>query len=317
MCSFFRMRAFPAGRLLPAVACILACSLCPVLAQSEVYSFRFGEGDDHWMGMSLRQKSSGKWEAAWQENPADSSWNGIRFSSSDLQEGDFLYIYKVFGGLQPTSLYEISFLSSFTLAGDTADAGRAVHLKMGANGLRPRHLYNRANFDKGSGPRSGRNLAYIGDLHWEKGEDACRYIANNYAEPVLAATNTEGNLYLVVGMEMGRGGGNIPPAYLNTLRIRFDYIGEDTIESKRVFHIDLTETPQKNVYAYQVYPEQEVVRYSVFTRSGHLVMVEEDSDCIPSCPNEIDASFLGPDSYLVEFILQNEKRIIRPLTVRP
>lgn len=288
-------------------------------AQVETYSYRFLTGDGGWTGMSVLQKATDHphSEIAWTRNGSDSALSGIKFALHRAHEGDFLFVYKLFGGLQPNSVYRLSFLSSFTVADDTSGFGGPVHLKMGASGLRPRNLYGRTNFSKGRGAVSGKDLSYMGDMHWERDGKAYRYYAQNYDRPVYAATNNSGNIYLILGFEKGTGNGCIPPIYLNTLRVLFDYEGKDTSGMRQTFRIEMDETEEKNVYDYQVYPLQEVIRYSIYTREGHLVMVEEDSDCVPSCPNTIDASFLDPGRYMVEFVLQSEKRIIRPLVVRP
>ena len=284
------------------------------VGRSEVYSHRFTNGDDDWKGMYILQRNTyhAPIHIGWQRTEQD-TLGGILLSFAQAQEGDFLFIYKLFGGLKPSSLYRLSFLSSFTV--EPSEESSSVHLKLGANDLRPKTLYNRGNFSKGKGAASGKNLAYLGDLTAE--DSTMRYVEQNYDEPVYAVTNTEGNLYVMLGVEKGKGGGGIPPVSLNTLRIRFEYVGEDSVEKNRVFFVETTETDRKNVYSYAVNPVQEVVRYSIYTQQGHLVMVEDDSDCVPSCPNIIDASFLAPDDYWVEFVLLNEKRIVQPFVVRP
>lgn len=284
------------------------------IVQNEVYNHRFTDGDDDWKGMYILQRNTyhSPIHIGWQRSAQD-TLGGIRLSFAQAQEGDFLFIYKLFGGLKPSSLYRLSFLSSFTV--EPVGEPSSVYLKLGANDLRPKTLYNRGNFSKGKGASSGKNLAYLGDLTVK--DSVLRYIEQNYDEPVYAVTTTEGNLYVMLGVEKGQGGGGIPPVSLNTLRIRFEYVGKDSVEMNRVFFVETTETDRKNVFSYEVNPVQEVVRYSIYTKQGHLVMMEDDSDCVPSCPNIIDASFLAPDEYWVEFVLLNEKRIVQPFVVNP
>lgn len=311
MCSVLKhIRLF----LIPGLLIGLSMALT---AQTEVYSWMFKNGHGDWIGMAASESKSreGKPFVGWMPLPKnDSAGKGMLFSSSHTGAGEFLFIFKGFGGLKPNSLYRISTVSSFTLAGtDSLEPGK-MHLKIGGTPIRPKVNSGRPNFSKGKGAESGRDLFCLGSLHMQKNDTARRFFAQNYDAPAIVATNHTGTLYLIIGLET-KPGAYTPDAYLNTLRIWFDYVGQDSALLATDYRIYFNETDKPNAYTFEVVPEEDVLSYNIYTKDGHLVLVEEETDCLPSCPNLIDASILPPDDYLVEFVLPNNRRVVRLLHI--
>ena len=311
MCSVLKpIRLF----LIPGLLIGLSLSL---MAQTEVYSWMFKNGDGEWIGMAASESKSreGKPFVGWMPLPKnDSAGKGMLFSSSHTGAGEFLFIFKGFGGLRPNSLYRISTVSSFTIAGtDSLEPGK-IHLKIGGTPIRPKVNSGRPNFSKGKGAESGHDLFCLGSLHLQKNDTARRFFAQNYDAPAIVATNHTGTLYLIIGLET-KPDVYTPDAYLNTLRIWFDYVGQDSALLATDYRIYFNETDKPNAYTFEVVPEEDVLSYTIYTKDGHLVLVEEETDCLPSCPNLIDASILPPDDYLVEFVLPNNRRVVRLLSI--
>lgn len=298
-------------------ACLLAgCSLS-LPAQTEVYSWLFKNGGGEWTGMAASESKNrdAKPFVGWMPLPKnDSTGKGMLFSGSHTGAGEFLFIFKPFGGLRPNSLYRISSVSSFTLAGTNDIEPGKLHLKLGGTPIRPKVNSGRPNFSKGEGALSGHDLSCVGSIHVSKNDTARRFFAQNYDAPVIAATNHTGTLYLVIGVET-RPNAYTPDIYLNTLRVWFDYVGEDSALLATDYRIYFNETDKPNAYTFEVVPEVDVLSYNIYTKDGHLVLVEEESDCLPSCPNLIDAAMLPPDDYLVEFVLPNDRRVVRLLHI--
>lgn len=286
-------------------------------AQTEVYSWLFKRGDGEWIGMASGDSKNREEKpfVGWMPLPKnDSAGKGLLFSSSHTGSGEFLFVFKPFGGLIPNSLYRISTASSYTLAGtDSLEPGK-IYLKIGGTPIRPKVNSGRPNFSKGKGGESGRDLSCIGSIHIQKNDTARRFFAQNYDAPVLVATNHTGTLYMIIGVET-KPDTYTPDIYLNSLRIWFDYVGQDSALLVTDYRIYFNETDKANAYTFEVVPETDVLSYNIFTKDGHLVLVEEETDCLPSCPNLIDASILPPDEYLVEFVLPNNRRLVRMLQI--
>ncbi|MCM1042197.1 MAG: hypothetical protein NC396_07215 [Bacteroides sp.] len=293
--------------------------LLPALlgAQTEVYSWLFKNGDGEWIGMAASESKGreGKPFVGWMPLPKnDSAGKGMLFSSSHTGAGEFLFIFKGFGGLRPNSLYRISTVSSFTLAGTENIEPGNLHLKVGGTPIRPKVNSGRPNFSKGKGAESGRDLFCVGTIHVQKDDTSRRFFAQNYDAPAIVATNHTGTLFIVLGIET-KPDAYTPDIYLNTLRIWFDYVGVDSALLATDYRIYFNETDKPNAYTFEVVPEEDVLSYNIYTKDGHLVLVEEETDCLPSCPNLIDAAILPPDDYLVEFVLPNDRRVVKLLHI--
>lgn len=301
---------------------MMGFALCGISrAQTEVYSWLFKNGDGDWKGMAVTDpKNNEKPFVGWMPLPKhDSTGKGMLFSGTHTGAGEFLFIFKPFGGLRPNSLYRISTVSSFTLSGSENLSPARLHLKIGGTPVRPKINSGRPNFSKGRGAESGHDLFRIGSIHVETdtaGGYPRRYFAQNYDAPVIAATNHSGTLYMIIGVEIERNT-SLPDLCLNSLRILFDYVGDDNALSIYDYRLHCTETDQANIFTFEIFPEEDILSYSIYTKEGHLVLVEEEDECLPSCPNLIDASILPPDDYLIEFVLPNDRKLIRLLHVHP
>lgn len=298
---------------------ICAFSLGRTQAQTEVYSWMFKNGDDTWQGaISGNRDENGKPWVRWESMPgADSIGRGMAFSAPTCDTNDFLYIYKAFAGLQPNSYYSISTLASFTVSARPDPIDQDIYLKVGATMSRPRVLASgKTNFSKGSGATSGKDLGYVGAIHTGTNSKEHRFFSQNYDQPVTAATNHEGELYLIIGLEPSKEMTSMPTVYLNTLRVLFDLVRQDSALARQDFKIDITATSQPNVFAYHIFPEESIMGFHVYSNEGHLIMVEEDRECVPDCPRIIDASMLEKGEYFVEFILMNQDRIVRKFKVK-
>lgn len=290
------------------------------MSQTEVYSHMFRNGSDHWLcavSSELKERTSAphvEWESV---SESDSTGKGFVFRNPECDKGDFLFLFKAFAGLQPNSYYKISSLASFTIAKRETPVDNDLYLKIGTTMSRPRVLSSgRPNFSKGEGPVSGKNLSYVGAIHTGKDPEEHRFFSQNYDAPVLASTNHEGVLYLVVGIEPSPTMKSMPEIRLNTIRILFDLVGEDSSLMDRDFKIDITDAEQPKSFRYHIFPDENILGYHIYSPEGHLILVEEDADCVPECPHLINASMLDPGRYFIEFVLVNRKRIVKILEIR-
>lgn len=292
--------------------------LCRTQAQTEVYSWLFRNGDDIWQGaINGNRDEANKPMVRWETlSGNDTIGKGFAFSASECDSNDFLYIYKAFAGLKPNSYYEISTLASFTVGERTQATDQDILLKIGSTMSRPRVLASgNLNFSKGSGRNSGRNLQYIGPIHTGNDLKEHRFFVQNYDHPVLATTNHNGELYMIIGLEPSEKMEKMPKIYLNSLRVLFDLIGQDSSLARQGYKIDITKTEKPNVFAYHIFPEESILGYHVFSNEGHLIWVEEDSDCAPDCPRIIEADILDKGEYFIEFVLMNQDHIIKKIKV--
>lgn len=239
------------------------------------------------------------------------------FSFPGAKNGDFFFIYKAFGGLRPNSLYRISSLASFSIPEVSQNSRGRVHLKMGASmGLPQVSNHRYTVFEKGEGAESGKDIALVGSLPVEPGSENHRYYTQNYDHPLLVSSDHAGRLYVIIGIEPEMENGPMPDVCLHSLRLLFDYTGKDSAALAEHFRVEIKESETGGIFRYRMLPEEEVLQFSIYSEKGHLILVENELDCLPVCPGLIDATLLPPGMYWVEFLLPDQRKIVSYLNIK-
>lgn len=137
---------------------------------------------------------------------------------SGYNHGDlFMFIKKKITGLKPDAFYTLTFnielASNATFKTPTTDPGESVFLKAGAASIEPLSVVQNGryvmNIDKGDQSRSGRDMITIADLGTH--EAATDYVLTThtnsiYNSPFEAKTNSNGELWLIIGTDSGHKG---------------------------------------------------------------------------------------------------------------
>jgi hypothetical protein len=152
--------------------------------------------------------------------PLDETDGALRLSGSNRSDDLFMFAKKKLEGLEPNTTYGVTF--SLNIASDAASGsvgigggpGASVNVKIGATAVEPMKViatedfgyeaYYVMNIDKGNQFQSGEDMMRIGDF--ENGTDEFAYALinrNNAQNPFEAQTNSEGELWLVVGTDSG------------------------------------------------------------------------------------------------------------------
>lgn len=145
----------------------------------------------------------------------DSTRKALRISGINGSDDLFMYIKRKFSGLQKNTTYEILFNVRLASNAPTGEAGvggapgESVYVKVGASTEEPvTELvddYHRITIDKGNQSEGGENMVVIGHVGVTATTTAYAIIVrnNNTRNSVVATTNNEGELWLVVGTDSG------------------------------------------------------------------------------------------------------------------
>lgn len=150
------------------------------------------------------------------------SKKSIMLSGNNHSDDLFMYIKNLISGLAPGTdyivTYEVEFASeaekgSFGIGGSP---GESVFLKVGATNIEPQSVieagHYKMNIDKGNQAEDGKDMVQIGDISVPENSEGfvltsrsnASYNNNSsYNKPVIVKSNSEGELWLVVGTDSG------------------------------------------------------------------------------------------------------------------
>jgi hypothetical protein len=153
-------------------------------------------------------------------NPADpaSGKKSLMLSGNNKNEDLFMYLKRRVDGLEPNTIYYVTFEVELTsdarngLAGSAGPEGKNVYLKVGATETEPKSVidqnYVRMNIDKGDRSENGEDMVRIGDIAVADSTAGYTIInrsnspySSSYSNPLVIQSNNNGELWLVVGTE--------------------------------------------------------------------------------------------------------------------
>lgn len=140
----------------------------------------------------------------------------IMISGNNHSDDLFMYLKKKLEGLKPDAYYSLTFTvelisnASSNLSGIGGSPGESVFLKAGASSIEPKSIKQSdkyvMNIDKGNQSQSGTEMITIGNI--ASTEPSSEYAAISrsssiYNVPFQAKTNSNGELWIIVGTDSG------------------------------------------------------------------------------------------------------------------
>jgi hypothetical protein len=138
---------------------------------------------------------------------------GLKISGTNYNDDLFMFVKKKIDGLQPSTTYEVAFQIKFATnasksqAGVDGSPGESVYLKAGAAPMEPLKVavngYYRMNIDKGNQLSGGQHMAFLGNVVSNGQTFEYSVVERNNAASFKATTNSDGELWLIVGTDSG------------------------------------------------------------------------------------------------------------------
>lgn len=151
----------------------------------------------------------------------ESQKNSLMMSGNNHSDDLFMYVKRKLTNLDPNTPYTLTYevdLASNAEEGSVGaggSPGQSVFLKAGASKEEPKSViegdYFVMNIDKGNQSRSGSDMLVIGDISIPAGSSGYELISrtnapgnnNTYNMPLVAYSNADGEMWLIVGTDSG------------------------------------------------------------------------------------------------------------------
>jgi hypothetical protein len=223
-----RMRS---GRPLFVILIIFLTTACtqdeePGGFEITTYSYDFSESDFSWQGGfsdfpadALDSAYELKYEYTHQP---ESSQNSLMISGNNHSDDLFMYVKKHIDGLSPNTVYTLTYEVEFAseaqkgTVGAGGAPGESVFLKVGATEIEPKSVVEgemyTMNIDKGNQAESGEDMVKIGDISVPEGSSGFELTSrsnspydmnSSYHQPIYVKSNSNGELWLIVGTDSG------------------------------------------------------------------------------------------------------------------
>jgi len=160
--------------------------------------------------------------------PLDTTQGALRITGRNLSDNLFMFTKTNVTGLAPNTVYELTF--DIELAhnapeesvGIGGSPGASNFLKVGAAPTEPMQVavddFYRLNLDKGNQSQGGDDAIVIGNIGHDGDEFEYRLIQrDNSGNPLRAATNDLGQLWLFIGVDSGFEG--VTNFYITEIRV--------------------------------------------------------------------------------------------------
>jgi hypothetical protein len=194
--------------------------------QLKSYTYDFGISSDQWQpGFSdfpAGANDSAFYELKYEytDSPVGNK-KAIMLSGNNHSDDLFMFLKRKLGNLQPNTQYTITFEVEFASNAKVGEIGaggapgESVYMKVGAASVEPRAVVESGNYvlnlDKGNQAVGGVNMIIIGDISIPANATGYELTSrsnsaggsNLYKNPVVATTNSNGELWLVVGTDSG------------------------------------------------------------------------------------------------------------------
>lgn len=143
---------------------------------------------------------------------SDSSRYSLKLSGTNIGgNGLFMFVKRRISGLRPNTSYEVllnvRLASKDPISSNGLDdtSGELVYLKIGALTEEPEKLligdYYTINLDKGEGSDGGENMEVAGNIGVGTTTTKYTIITRNNSSSVLATSDEEGSIWLIVGTD--------------------------------------------------------------------------------------------------------------------
>jgi hypothetical protein len=138
---------------------------------------------------------------------------GLKISGTNYSDDLFMFVKKKIEGLQPSTSYEVAFQVKFATnaskdqVGVGGSPGESVYLKAGAAPFEPDKIdvngYYQMNIDKGNQLSGGNHMVLMGNVASHTPSYDYSVVERNNGTTFRAATNSAGELWVVVGTDSG------------------------------------------------------------------------------------------------------------------
>ncbi|MEG1498583.1 MAG: hypothetical protein RRX93_04590 [Bacteroidales bacterium] len=291
--------------------------LTPLQGQS--YNTIFQDGDDGWIGSSIGIPANSEelYETSVVWKPfslpsSDQPLFGVLFSGKNYNGQVFLYAYRKISDLRPNAIYQIVFNTSIYLQHKPYHGIGTLYVKGGTLAKVPATLSDiECNFNKGSIGSDGLDLIVI-DSMVAGTKEFKKYTVQNYTKPFIGHTNSDGDLYVIFGVEPSCDFSLIPDVYLNAMRLVFRYQGPYTPDLKKKA-LNIYPSLENDIFYFDTELESEIVTVSVYSESGHLIQVNYYDN--PFYEHTLNAENLSQGGYYVVFSLRDGKEIVEKIEV--
>lgn len=146
--------------------------------------------------------------------PLDQNQMAIKQSGNNHSDDLFMFMKRKVNGLEPNTVYYITFTVEFATnvpdgtMGVGGSPGESVYLKAGATATEPQKVkdgdnFYRMNIDKSNQAQSGEDMVVIGDFSNDTDQDVYTLKTVTNESPFGAATDENGNLWLIIGTDSG------------------------------------------------------------------------------------------------------------------
>jgi len=157
---------------------------------------------------------------------------GILVTGNNHSDDLFMFLRKEVNDLKPNTTYEIFYIVTLASNAPTGSIGiggspgESVYLKAGATSQQPMKILDNGsyimNLDKGNQATGGDDMIVLGNIANGTSSDTYKEItrSNDTTKPFSATTDSNGNLWLVVGTDSGFEG--TTSIYFTKVRVYFN-----------------------------------------------------------------------------------------------
>lgn len=313
------------GSRLSVVLCLtllLGAALFAPRVRAQSYNTTFNNGDDGWVGSAVGYQPNMRkdygisvyWNLFGQSS-SQGERSGLLFKGKNISGELFVYAFRHITGLQPNSVYQITFNTTvYDMPKPVAAKGR-VCVKGGSLLKIPAQLYLyqvESNFDKGVFGKDGADLQVIDCINVSP--NGGKHVVQNYRRPIEGHTNHKGELYLIYGFEAEPNLVNVPDLFLSFLRTTFTY-KRPYQNVEHASSIRLFALPNNQGYYFDTDWEADLAMIGVYSTAGHLIKVMSIDN--PYYDHVLRTSDLLPGLYQFVFFLFNGDRYTQEVHIRP
>ncbi|TAE38746.1 MAG: hypothetical protein EAY66_03540 [Sphingobacteriales bacterium] len=156
---------------------------------------------------------------------------GLRIKGMNRSDDLFMYVKKNLSGLVPNTLYKITFEVEMASNAPTnavgvgGAPGEGVTLKAGAKAYEPKNIkdgnnFYRLNIDKANQKITGIDMQILGNIGVADDTRNHTLISRNSASPFLALTNSNGQIWIIIGTDSGYEG--LTDLYFSNIKIKLE-----------------------------------------------------------------------------------------------
>ncbi len=213
-----------------------------VLNQPVELSYDFNSGADGWIGdfadypVGEEESYALDYNATNLPAPLDEDNGALMVTGTNMSDDLFMYIKKMVDGLDSNTTYNVTFNVEFAsnvpddMAGVGGSPGESVWIKAGATTIEPVAEqddmdYYRMIIDKGGQSQGGADMVVLGDFSNDTNMDEYTLKTVSNDTPVTVTTNSDGELWLIVGTDSGFEAATT--IYYNAITVELDPLVED------------------------------------------------------------------------------------------